>query len=86
MSSRQAKTNKLIGEGKVEEKRLEKEIFEARVQMLSDACDWIIPAYTLGMVGGKGKFSVDEGIVGLAGIVSSLVGVRGQWRKTVPTS
>lgn len=82
LSSRQAKTNRLLGEGKVEEKRLEKEIFETRVQILSDACDWVIPAYTLGIVGGKGRFSVDEGAVGLAGIVSSLVGVRGQWRKT----
>lgn len=82
LSSRQARTNRLLGEGKVEEKRLEKEIFETRLQMLSDACDWLIPAYTLGMVGGKGRFSIDEGAVGLAGIVSSLIGVRGQWRKT----
>jgi len=57
-------------------------MFETKVQIISDACDWMIPAYTLGMVGGKGRFSVDEGAVGLAGIVSSLVGVRGQWKKT----
>jgi len=57
-------------------------MYETKVQMLSDMCDWVIPAYTLGMVGGKGRFSVDEGAVGLAGMVSSLVGVRGQWRKT----
>lgn len=58
-------------------------MFETRLQVVSDVCDWIIPAYTLGMVGGKGKFSVDEGMVGLAGLVSSVVGVRNQWRKTV---
>lgn len=58
-------------------------MFETRLQLMSDLCDWIIPAYTLGLVGNKGKFSVDEGVVGMAGIVSSLVGIRGQWRKTV---
>ncbi|KAI5803430.1 peroxisomal biogenesis factor 11 [Peziza echinospora] len=83
ITQRQKKTNPLLGEGKMEEKRLQKELFETRVQLLSDACDWIIPAYTLGYVGGgKGKFAVDEGVVGLAGLVSSLVGVRAQWKKT----
>ena len=80
--TRQAKTNKLLGEGKVEDKRLEKEIFETRLQMMCDMCDWIVPAYTLGLVGGKGRLSVDEGIVGLAGCVSSVIGVRSQWKKT----
>lgn len=50
--------------------------------MMCDMCDWVIPAYTLGLIGGKGRFTVDEGIVGLAGCVSSAIGVRSQWKKT----
>ncbi|KAF8476908.1 peroxisomal biogenesis factor 11 [Kalaharituber pfeilii] len=82
LSARARTISKLSGEGKVEEKRIEKETFETKLQLLSDACDWVIPAYTLGIVGGKGRLNVDEGIVGLAGLVSSLVGVRAQWKKT----
>ena len=74
-------------EGKVEVRRIGREVKETRIQVLQDACDWIIPAYALGIVGQGGKvgrvgYVVDEGLVGLAGIVSSLVGLRAQWKKT----
>lgn len=70
------KANKLLGEGKVEEKRIEKEAYETRMQLLCDLCDFVIPASALGLV------TVDEGVVGMAGTISSLIGLRGVWRKT----
>lgn len=48
----------------------------ANLQLLSDLCDLTIPSSALGYVG------FDDGIVGLAGTVSSLIGVWGAWKKT----
>lgn len=47
-----------------------------RIQLVSDLCDLTIPAAALGVV------ALDERVVAIAGIVSSLVGVCGQWHKT----
>jgi hypothetical protein len=47
-----------------------------KVQLISDLCDITIPASALKWV------DLDDGFVGLAGTVSSLLGVWGQWRKT----
>lgn len=49
----------------------------AQVQLISDLCDLTIPLSALGYV------QLDDGIVGLAGSLSSLLGVLGQWSKTV---
>lgn len=76
LSLRAKSANKLIGEGKVEEKRVEKETYETKVQLLSDVCDFVIPASSLGLV------TVDEGIVGMAGSLSSFIGLRSVWKKT----
>lgn len=46
------------------------------VQLISDICDLTIPSTALGYV------SLDDGIVGLAGTVSSLIGVWSIWKKT----
>jgi peroxin-11B len=46
------------------------------LQLLSDLCDLTVPTAALGWV------SLDDGIVGLAGTVSSLIGVYGAWKKT----
>jgi peroxin-11B len=54
----------------------EPELIAVRVQLLSDLCDVTIPSSALGWVG------LDDGIVGLAGTTSSLLGVWGQWKKT----
>lgn len=48
----------------------------ANLQLLSDLCDLTIPSSALGYIG------FDDGIVGLAGTVSSLIGVWGAWKKT----
>jgi peroxin-11B len=60
----------------VETKKVEKELLAVKVQLVSDLCDLTIPSSALGWV------ELDDGIVGLAGTVSSLLGVWGQWKKT----
>jgi peroxin-11B len=47
-------------------------------QFLSDVCDITIPASALGYGAGY----LDDGIVGLAGTVGSLLGLASQWAKT----
>ncbi|BAE57389.1 peroxisomal biogenesis protein [Aspergillus flavus] len=64
------------GEGVVEAKKLEKERSAARIQLFSDLCDLTIP------VSGLGLANLDDGIVGIGGTISSLLGVVSQWRKT----
>ncbi|KAJ5612519.1 peroxisomal biogenesis factor (PEX11) [Penicillium lagena] len=64
------------GEGAVEAKKLEKERAAVRIQLLSDLCDLTVPAAALGVA------SFDDGLVGIAGTVSSLIGVWSQWRKS----
>lgn len=60
----------------VERKKVAVELQAVRVQLLSDVCDFTIPATALGWV------QLDDGLVGLAGTVSSLLGVWSQWKKT----
>jgi peroxin-11B len=48
----------------------------AQTQLVSDLCDLFIPASALGFI------NVDDGVVGLAGAVSSLIGLMAQWSKT----
>ena len=46
------------------------------MQMVSDLCDLCSPSASLGWT------SFDDGFIGLAGTVSSLIGVYSQWKKT----
>jgi peroxin-11B len=46
------------------------------LQFISDLCDLAVPTSALGIT------SFDDGLVGLAGTTSSLIGVYNQWRKT----
>lgn len=84
------------GEGVVEAKKIEKYGFgldlgvmdvidandflrersAARIQLLSDVCDLAAPLSAVGIL------NLDDGIVGISGTVSSLIGVWSQWRKT----
>jgi hypothetical protein len=48
----------------------------SQLQLLSDLCDFTVPASALAWIG------FDDGFVGLAGTVSSLIGVYLQWKKT----
>jgi peroxin-11B len=47
-----------------------------RTQLISDLCDLAVPTTALGFT------SFDDGLVGLAGTTSSLIGVYSQWKKT----
>jgi peroxin-11B len=60
----------------VETKKVAKELDAVFVQLISDVCDITIPSSALGWV------DLDDGIVGLAGVTSSVLGVWGQWKKT----
>ncbi|PQE19521.1 peroxisomal biogenesis factor 11 protein [Rutstroemia sp. NJR-2017a WRK4] len=71
-----AKIDKKDGEGVVTSKRIEKERAAINLQLLSDLCDITVPASAIGLA------NLDDGLVGLAGTVSSLIGVYSQWKKT----
>ncbi|KAM3066182.1 Peroxisomal membrane protein PMP27 [Clarireedia jacksonii] len=71
-----AKIDKKDGEGVVTSKRIEKERAALHLQLLSDLCDITTPAAAIGLA------NFDDGLVGLAGTVSSLIGVYSQWKKT----
>lgn len=46
------------------------------LQLISDLCDLTIPSAALGYA------NLDDGIVGLAGTASSLIGLWSTWKKT----
>ncbi|CZT45849.1 peroxisomal membrane protein PMP27 [Rhynchosporium secalis] len=68
--------NKEDGEGVVAAKRIERERAAINLQLLSDLCDLTIPTSAIGLT------NFDDGFVGLAGTVSSLIGVYATWKKT----
>jgi len=72
----EAKVDKKDGQGVVESKRIEKARAAINLQLISDLCDLTVPGSGLGWA------NFDDGIVGLAGTVSSLIGVWSQWKKT----
>ncbi|KAH8164054.1 hypothetical protein CIB48_g4188 [Xylaria polymorpha] len=73
---REAKVDKKEGEGVVEAKKIAIERYASQLQLVSDLCDLTAPTSALGWT----KF--DDGFVGLAGTVSSLIGIYSQWKKT----
>jgi len=76
LRQQQSRIDKKDGEGVVTSKRIEKERGAISRQFLSDLCDLTAPTSALGIT------SFDDGFVGLAGVVSSLMGVQSQWKKT----
>lgn len=64
------------GEGVVEKKKIEKERAASQLQLFTDLCDITAPASALAWA------NFDDGFVGLAGTMSSLIGVWSQWQKT----
>ncbi|KAF2227612.1 putative peroxin-11 [Elsinoe ampelina] len=67
-------------EKKVEGKRVLRDRTAATQQLISDLCDLTVPSSALGWA------DLDDGLVGLAGTVSSLIALNTQWRKTAPPS
>ena len=93
LRQQQARVDKKDGEGVVTSKRIEKFVTPSEIwndlltgsgrergainlQLISDLCDLTVPTSALGFT------NFDDGFVGLAGTVSSLIGVYGQWKKT----
>ncbi|KAK6957071.1 hypothetical protein Daesc_002356 [Daldinia eschscholtzii] len=76
LREREAKVDKKEGEGVVESKRIAIERATSQLQLVSDLCDLTAPTAALGWIG------FDDGFVGLAGTVSSLIGIYTQWKKT----
>ncbi|KAI9652238.1 MAG: Peroxisomal membrane protein PMP27 [Trizodia sp. TS-e1964] len=68
--------DKKTTEDVVESKRLERERSATNIQLLSDLCDMTIPSTALGWA------NFDDGFVGLAGTISSIIGVLAVWKKT----
>jgi len=64
------------GEGAAESKKIQNERAVVNLQLISDLCDLTVPSAALGFA------NFDDGFVGLAGTVSSLIGVWGAWKKT----
>ncbi|KAF2194141.1 peroxisomal biogenesis factor 11 [Zopfia rhizophila CBS 207.26] len=76
LRERAAKISEKDGQGVVEKKKVEKETNAVKIQLISDLCDITIPSAALGWV------NFDDGFVGLAGTLSSMLGVYTQWKKT----
>lgn len=68
--------NKQEGEGAVEAKKLQRDWNATSLQLTQDLCDLAAPTTALGFS------NFDDGFIGLAGTVSSLLGVYSAWKKT----
>ncbi|GKU06361.1 peroxisomal biogenesis factor 11 [Fusarium langsethiae] len=77
LSVRASKVDLKEGEGVVESKTITIERAAAKKQLLCDVCDILVPLSGLGY----NRF-LDDGVVGLTGTLSSLIGVYTQWKKT----
>ncbi|KAF9361526.1 Peroxisomal membrane protein PMP27 [Mortierella sp. AD094] len=60
---------------RTEVKAIEREQHEVNKQLLQDALDMLIPSTSLGYV------DLDDGLVGLIGTVTSIMGAQAQWAK-----
>lgn len=76
LQERQKTVDRKEGEGVVEAKKIERERIAARIQLVSDLCDLTVPLSALGYA------KLDDGLVGIAGTISSLIGVWSAWKKT----
>ncbi|EXJ72597.1 uncharacterized protein A1O5_03743 [Cladophialophora psammophila CBS 110553] len=63
-------------EAKVEKVKIARQQRTVNIQLISDLCDLTVPGTILGYV------NLDDGIIGLAGVTSSLLGMYGAWQKT----
>lgn len=76
LAEKEKKMEKTEAEGKLEGKTIAKERKGVKTQLLCDICDMTIPLSALGYM------NLDDGVVGLAGLVSSIIGLRAAWSKT----
>ncbi|KAJ1338325.1 Peroxisomal biogenesis factor 11 (PEX11) [Microdochium nivale] len=76
LRERESRISLKDGEGVVEKKKIEKERVASQLQLFTDLCDLTAPASALAWA------NFDDGFVGLAGTMSSLIGIWSQWQKT----
>ncbi|RKF63815.1 Peroxisomal membrane protein PMP27 [Erysiphe neolycopersici] len=76
LKQQESRIDRKNGEDVVASRRIQKERTAINLQLISDLCDLTIPTSAIGLV------NLDDGIVGLAGTLSSLIGVYTQWKKT----
>ena len=62
-------------ERRVELSQISADTKAVRLQMLQDCCDWVNPATSVGFLG------LNDGVIGITGTISSLLGARSQWIK-----
>merc|ERR1712230_94898 len=62
---------------KVEIKALRTQYYATRYQLIQDLCDFTLPMSSLGY------FNLNEGVLGVAGLISSLMGLQTQKRKVL---
>lgn len=74
-ASRPRPTAEKEAERRIELNQIGAETLAVRLQLLQDACDWVNPATSNGIL------NLSDGAIGLAGVVSSLLGARAQWLK-----
>ncbi|KAH8549398.1 peroxisomal biogenesis factor 11 [Umbelopsis sp. PMI_123] len=60
---------------RMQEKTLIKDKEDATYQLVQDALDLVIPSSTLGWI------NADEGVVGIVGTITSVMGAQTQWKK-----
>ena len=77
LRERERGVDKKEAESVVESKRIQRERVAVELQLVSDVCDLTVPSFGLGWAPW-----LDDGLVGLAGTVSSLIGVWSVWKKT----
>ncbi|KAL7275119.1 Peroxisomal membrane protein PMP27 [Rhizina undulata] len=76
LTEKEKAVKKTEAEGKVEGERIVRERKATQIQLLSDVCDVCIPTSALGYV------KLDDGLVGIAGSISSYIGLKAAWKKT----
>jgi len=75
LRQRRAVVDRKEGEGVVESKKIDREWNKAVLQLVTDLADMTSPATALGFA------SFDDGFIGLAGTLSSLIGMYNAWEK-----
>lgn len=76
LADEESRVSKTEAEGRLAVEKINKQRKQVKTQMISDACDIWLPTSSLGW------WKMDDGVLGLLGLVSSLIGLRSAWKKT----
>ncbi|KAI9016251.1 peroxisomal biogenesis factor 11 [Phycomyces nitens] len=75
LTGKEADSSERLAELQAEKKQLAKDAYSARYQFLQDSIDILIP------LGGLEILPLDEGVLGLAGMATSMLAMNTQWKK-----